>query len=142
MTGQLTRFGANRAVIAGVGLGVAATQAMYLALITALPVSPDTASLADFAANEVVDPVPGGYSRQAVDWTDPVGDPSEIENDATILFGPFQTDPPEVGFIFLTDTSIGTTGNVMAYWQLDVARDAMIDDYIRISASDLTMSVD
>ncbi len=39
MSGQLTQFGANRAVQAGVGKTQTATAGMYLALATALPAS-------------------------------------------------------------------------------------------------------
>lgn len=136
---ELTQYGANRAVQAGVGQAVSATSGMYIALGTALPSSPDTASLADFAAHEITT---GGYSRQAVSWTSPSGDPSEIENDAAIEFGPFTADPPAVQYAFLTDTSSGTTGNVMAYWTLDAAVDAASGDTLRFAAGDLKISVD
>lgn len=139
MSGQLTQFGANRAMKAGVGENVTATAGMYLALITALPAGPDTATLADFAANELTE---SGYSRQAIGWTAPSGDPSTIANDAEIVFGPFNADPAEVGYIFLVDTSIGTSGNVMAYWTVDTPRDASVGDSIRIAVGDLTISVD
>jgi len=139
MSGQLTQFGANRAVAAGVGQSQAATWAMYLALITALPAGPDTATLEDFNDNEITT---AGYSRQEVGWTSPAGDPSEIENDAEIVFGPFTADPPPVQYLFLTNTSIGTSGSVMAYWTADAEQDAGDGDSIRIGAGDLTMSVD
>jgi hypothetical protein len=139
MSGELTQFGANRAVVAGVGKAVSATAAMYVALATALPAGPDTATLASFVANEITT---GGYSRQVVGWGSPSGDPSEVANDDIILFGAFSGNPPEVGYAFLTDTSIGDSGNVMAYWTLDTARDAAIGDYIRFATGELTMSVD
>lgn len=139
MTGQLTQFGANRAVQAGLGLGVSATAAMYIALATAEPGTPDTATLADFAGNEIST---AGYSRQAVDWDGPTGDPSEMANDDVILFGEFTADPPEVTHCFLTDTSTGTTGNVLAYWALDTARNASSGDYLRFATGELTLSVD
>jgi hypothetical protein len=139
MSGELTQFGANRAVVAGVGKAQAATSAMYVALATALPAGPDTATLASFVANEITT---GGYSRQVVDWTSPTGDPSKVANDDIILFGEFSADPPEVGYAFLTDTSIGDLGNVMAYWTLDTPRDAATGDYIRFASGELTMSVD
>jgi hypothetical protein len=112
---------------------------MYIALATALPTSPDTASLADFAANELTT---GGYSRQAVTWSSPSGDPSQISNSAAIEFGPFTADPPQVTHCFLCDTSTGTSGNVLAYWTLDTPRDASTNDYLRFAAGALTISVD
>lgn len=139
MSGQLTQFGANRAVQAGVGQNVTATAAMYLALITALPAGPDTATLGDFAANEIVT---AGYSRQEVSWSSPSGDPSAIENAVEVVFGPFTANPPSVQYLFLTDTSIGISGNVMAYWTADAPQDAGDGDSIRIAAGDLTISVD
>lgn len=139
MAGELTQYGANRAVTAGVGKGVSAVAAMYVALATAQPASPDTASLATFAGNELTT---AGYSRQAVDWSGPTGDPSEMANDGVLLFGEFTADPPEVTHCFLTDTSTGTTGNVLAYWTLDTPRNASSGDYLRFAVGELTMSVD
>ena len=136
---ELTQFGANRAVQAGVGEGVSAASDMYIALGTALPANPDTATLGDFAANEITT---DGYARQAVTWTDPSGDPSQIANGSAVEFGPFNDDPPSVGYAFLTDTSAGTTGNVMAYWTLGSAVDAATGDTLRFAAGDLTISVD
>jgi hypothetical protein len=139
MSGELTQFGANRAVQAGVGQDVTAAAGMYLALITALPAGPDTATLADFAANEIST---AGYSRQAVTWSAPSGDPSAIANDTEITFGPFTADPPEVGYCFLCDTSIGTSGNVLAYWTLTTPRNAGNGDTLYFGTGDLTLSVD
>lgn len=139
MSGQLTQFGANRAVAAGVGQTVTAASGMYVALATALPAGPDTATLAQFAANELTT---AGYQRQAITWDAPSGDPSNVQNAALIEFGPFSADPPSVQTIFLCDTSIGTSGNVMAYWTADDARDGVAGDTLRIAAGDLDISVD
>lgn len=139
MAGQLTQFGANRAVKAGVGETVTATAAMYLALATAEPAGPDTATLAEFAANEIST---AGYERQAVTWSAASGDPSLISNAAQLDFGPFSADPPEVTHCFLCDTSLGTSGNVMAYWTLTTARDADDGGTLYFAADDLTISVD
>ena len=139
MSGQLTQFGANRAVQAGVGKSQAATAAMYIALATAEAATPDVATLANFAANEITT---AGYSRQAVTWGSPSGDPSEIANDALIEFGPFTANPPEVTHCFLCDTSIGTSGNVMAYWELTTPRNAGDGDKLWFPIGDLKISVD
>jgi hypothetical protein len=138
MTGQLTQFGANRAVQAGLGKNVTAAAAMYIGLLTALPATPDVATLADFAANELTT---AGYGREVIDWTSPSGDPSQVANTATIEFGPFSADPPEVTHCFLCDTSIGTSGNVMAYWEFDTPRDVTTNDSLLIGDGDLTLSV-
>lgn len=140
MSGQLTQWGANRAVQAGVGQAVAASPGMYLALATALPASPDTATLADFVtAGEITT---AGYSRQGVTWSTPGGDPSEVSNGAVVTYGPYTADPPEVTHCFLCDTSIGTSGNVLAYWELTTPRDALTGDYQFFGVDDLAISVD
>ena len=139
MAGQLTQFGANRAVQAGVGVNVAATAAMYIALATAEAATPDVATLASFAANEIST---AGYSRQEVTFASPSGDPSAISNDAAITFGPYTADPPEVTHCFLCDTSIGTSGNVMAYWTLTTPRNANDGDTQFFGVGDLNISVD
>lgn len=139
MAGELTQVGANRAVQAGVGQAQAAAAGMYIALATAQPGTPDTATLADFAANEITT---AGYARQAVSWTSPSGDPSEIANNAAIEFGPFTADPPEVGYCFLCTASTGTSGDVLAYWTLDTPRNAAVNDYLRFAAGALEISVD
>lgn len=136
MTGQLTQFSHNRAVSAGVGSQIAATSAIYLALATALPLTPNTATLGDFAANELTT---DGYSRQAVTWG--AASAGVIANSGNITFGPFTADPPNVTHAFLTDTSIGTTGNVMAYWEWTTARDVDNGDSLVVGSGDLTMSV-
>lgn len=139
MAGELTQAGANRAVQAGVGQAQSAAAGMYVALATALPANPDTASLADFAANELST---SGYSRQAVTWSSPSGDPSTISNSDVIEFGPFAGDPPQVAYCFLCTTSTGTSGDVLAYWTLDAPKNAESGEKLRFSAGNLTMSVD
>jgi len=139
MSGQLTQAGADRAVQAGVGEAQSAAAGMYLALATALPGSPDTDTLATFAGNEIST---AGYSRQAVTWDAPAGDPSEISNSAVINFGTFTADPPEVTHVFLCTASSGTVGDVLAYWELDTARDANNGDSLEFGANELAISVD
>ncbi len=137
MTGQLTTFGRNRAVNAGVGNSEAATSSMHMALATALPTGPGTATLASFAAHEITT---SGYSRQPVTWAAASG--GTIANSGTVLFGQFTADPPNVGYCWECDTSIGTTGDVIAYWTLGTALDAANGDYIQFSPGDISMAVD
>lgn len=139
MSGELTQAGANRAVQAGVGQAVSAAAGMYLAMATGLPDSPDTASFADFAAKEITT---AGYQRQQVAWSNPSGDPSALSNNAIINFGTFTADPPEVTHVFLCTASTGTNGSVLAYWELDTAKDAASGDSLQFAAGALTMSVD
>ena len=139
MAGELTQAGADRAVKAGVGEAVSGAAGMYVALGTALPGTPDTATFADFAAIEITT---AGYARLAVTWTAAAGDPSAISNDAALEFGPFTADPPSVGYAFLCTAASGTAGDVLAYWTLDAARDAAVDDYLRFATNALIISVD
>lgn len=139
MTGQLSQQGANRAVMAGVGQSVSAEAGMYLGLGTAIPTDPDTADLAAWGTAEVSD---SGYSRATVSWTAPAGDPSQIETDADITFGPFNDTVGEVGWVFLTSADSGTSGDVLAYWEATTHRTPDAGDSIRINAGDLTLDVD
>ena len=137
MTGQLTTRGRNRAINAGIGNSESAESAMYLALATALPTGPGTASLASFSAHEITT---DGYSRQAVTWGAASG--GTISSAGTVLFGVFNADPPNVPYMWECDTSVGTTGNVIAYWTLGTALDAAGGDYIQFSPGDIVMAVD
>ena len=139
MAGELTRAGADRGVQAGAGEAVSAAAGMYVALGTAQPGAPDTATLQDFAADELTT---AGYERLAVTWEAPAGDPSLISNDAAREFGPFTADPPEVGYAFLCTAASGTVGDVLAYWTADTPRDAAIDDYLRFAVNALSISLD
>ncbi len=139
MSGELTQTGANRAVQAGVGQAQSAAAAMYMALATAQPAGPDVATLAAFGSMEITT---AGYARQSVTWAAPSGDPSAVSNDATITFGPFTADPPEVGYCFLCTVDSGDSGDVLAYWTLTTARDVGNGDSLHFSAGDLVLSVD
>jgi hypothetical protein len=139
MAGRLTQYGANRAVQAGLGDAVAASAAMYLALATAVPAGSVTANLAAYGSVELTT---AGYARQPVTWDPATGsDPSVMASAALVTFGPFEADPPEIGYLFLCTTSIGTVGYVMACWQFETARDPAEDDSLNIGAGDLTMGV-
>lgn len=137
MTGQFTTRGRNRAVNAGIGNSESAESALYLALATALPTGPGTASLASFNAHEITT---SGYSRQAITWG--AASSGTISNAGTVLFGVFNADPPNVGFIWQCDSSLGTTGNVVAYWTLGTALDASGGDFIQFSPGDVKIAVD
>lgn len=140
MSGELTQAGANRAVKAGVGQTVTAASGMYVALGTALPGTPDTATLADYVtAGEVTT---AGYSRQAVTWDAPTGDPSQVVNTLAVTFGAFEADPPSVGYCWLCDTSTGPSGTVLAYWTLEAARDGASGDQLQFAAGELRLAVD
>jgi hypothetical protein len=137
MTGQLTTYARNRAVNAGVGNSESAIATQYLAMATALPRGPSTATLASFAVHEIAT---AGYSRQAVTWASPSG--GTIAHSGNEIFGAFSADPPSVPYIWECDTSTGTTGNVIAYWTLDDPLDAASGDFIQFSPGYIKMAVD
>jgi hypothetical protein len=138
MAGELTNYGSNRAVAAGLGEAVDVADGQYLALATGLPALPDTATLAAYVAKELTT---AGYARVAVSWGAASG--GGIANDAAVAFGPFTADPPEATHAFLTDAASGTTGNVMAYWAITApAPDADTGQSISFAIGNLTMTVD
>ena len=139
MAGELTQKGANRAIQAGLGNAVSAAAGMYIALATAIPTNPDTDDLLTFSSAELTT---AGYSRQSVTWGTPSGDPSEIANTNVLNFGTFTADPPSVTHCFLCTAASGTTGDVLAYWQLDSPVDAGVGDALVFGVGDLKMSVD
>ncbi len=136
MAGKLTQHGHMRAVCAGVGGAINAAAAVYLALATAEPAGPGTATLAVFSANELTT---SGYARQQVTWGAP-GTAGTINNTEPLTFG-FDADPPTVTHCFICDTSTGASGTVLAYWTLATALDATASDEIRFAATDLEMVV-
>lgn len=140
MPGELTQAGANRAARAGVGQTVTAASGMYVALATALPGTPDTATLADYVTAGEVDTA--GYARQAVTWDAPAGDPSQVVNTLPLTFGAFEADPPNVVYCWLCDTSTGPNGTVLAYWTLEAARNGDSGDQLQFAAGDLRLAVD
>jgi len=139
MAGNLTEHAHKRALIAGIGGAITAAAATYIALATAEAASPGTATLAQFAANEITTT---GYQRQAISWgtATTTSGTTTIPN-ANILTYTFEDDPPEVTHIFECDTSIGTSGTVLAYWDLTSGLNAATDDHILFPAGSITMSV-
>ena len=138
MAGELTQAGNTRAVAAGVGQAQSAVSGMYVMLLTALPASPKTATLATYAAQEVTT---AGYARQAVTWGAPTGNPAVVANSADMLYGPFTADPPNVTHWALCTTSLGTGGSVLAYGDWTAARDGVSGDSLKIAAGNLTVQV-
>lgn len=132
---NITDYTKLRMGAVGVGGLAAAAAGSYLALATALPATPASATLAAFAAVELTT---AGYARQAATW---VADGLLIENAAPEVFGPFAADPPEVTHVFLCDAASGTTGNVLLYGAVDTARDVSAGDTLTIAAGDLTLAV-
>ena len=137
MPGQLSTLGANIALDAATGRATQTARTTYLALLTAAPT--DATTVATMAE---VYPGTNGYSRQAATWAAPSGDPSSTSNTATITWGPFTADPPNVTHIALVSSASGLSGDLVMYWTADVARNAANGESIQAAAGALVMTLD
>lgn len=135
MPGQLSTRGANIALDAATGRATQTARTTYLALLTAAPT--DATTLATMS--EVTT---AGYARQACAFTAPSSDPSLTSNSATITFGPFTADPPNITHCALVSAASGTTGDFIAFWTLDTARDPANGESIQCAAGALTLTLD
>jgi hypothetical protein len=138
-SGHLTNMGKYRAVAAALGDAASAVAGAYLGLLTALPASPETVTLATFNATELTT---AGYARKGVTWATSMLVAGTHGNSSDLSFGPFTANPPAVNAVFLCTAVSGTTGDVLAYWSPTFAIDATTNDTIDIAAGDLTMTVD
>lgn len=136
MAGELSQVGANYAldIVTGRNAGPGA-RTTYLALLTAAP--SDTSTLATMTELSAT-----GYSRQAVTWAAPSGDPSSTSNSGTITFGPFSTDPANITHCALVSASSGTTGDFLMHWTLTTARDPASGDSATVASGALVMTLD
>lgn len=135
MAGELSTVGANNALDGAFGRVTQTARTVYLALLTAAPT--DASTLATMA--EVTT---SGYARQTCAFTAPTGDPSSTNNSAQLTFGPFTADPPNVTHCALVSASSGTSGDFIAWWALDVAKDAATNESIQVAIGGLTMTLD
>lgn len=135
MPGEFSQRGAEIALDAWSGRAAQAQRSSYLALLTAAPA--DNAAISALAEITTA-----GYSRQAVTWGAPSGDPTVIANSAPIVFGPFSADPPNVTHVALVSSASGTTGDFLGWWALDTAKDAAVGESIQFNVGALTMSLD
>lgn len=135
MAGEFASFGAGAALDAATGRVTQSSRTTYLALLTSAP--SDTTTLGTMAEVST-----SGYSRQAVTWSAPSGDPAETHNTGAITFGPFSTDPPNVTHCALVSASSGTTGDFIAFWTLASARDGASGDSIQFATSALSLTCD
>jgi hypothetical protein len=133
MAGQPTTAGANKMLDGLSGRATQTAATTYLALCTTAPT--DSAG-----GTELTTAGTNGYSRQAVTWSAPSGDPSSTSNSGTITFGPFSADLGNVTHLQLMDASTG--GNVLFYWTADAAKDPQNGDSITIANAALTMTAD
>ena len=135
MPGEASNFGAGAALDAMTGRATQTARTTYLALLSAAPT--DSTTLAT-----MTEITTAGYSRQSVTWSAPSGDPRATSNSATVTFGPFTADPPNVTHCALVSAASGTTGDFIYYWTLDTARDGISGDSITFAAGALVAQLD
>ena len=135
MPGEASSVGAGIALDAMSGRATQSARTTYIALLTAAPT--DASTLATMSEITTA-----GYARQAITWGAPSGDPRTTSNTATITFGPFTADPPNVTHAALVSALSGTTGDLIYFWTLDVAKDAALNESIQIAAGAAVMSLD
>jgi|688.fasta_scaffold03440_29 hypothetical protein len=139
MPGQFSDAGSNKALDAVTGRATVSSATTYLALLTAAPGDTTTLSgLAEYGAT--------GYSRQAVTWASPTLNGSnvpETSNTGTVSFGPFTASATgTITHAALVTAASGTTGSVLAWWELDASRTPSTNDSVEITTGNLKLSVD
>ena len=135
MAGEASSVGAGLALDAMSGRATATARTMYLALLSAAPTDATTlATMTEIAT--------AGYARQTAAWSAPSGDPRVSSNTATITFGPFSADPPNVTHAALVSAASGTTGDFVYWWTWDVAKDAASGDSLQVAIGALVMQLD
>lgn len=139
MAGQFSDAGSNKALDAVTGRATVSSSTTYLALLTSAPSdTTDLASMPEYTAT--------GYSRQAVSWSSPALNASnvpETANSATVTFGPFTAGTSAtITHAALVDAASGTTGNILAWWDLDTSRTPSTNDSVEVTSGNLKLSVD
>lgn len=130
MPGEPSNTGAGYALDGINGRGTP-TRTMYLVLLTAAPTRSTTpATMAELVAS--------GYTRQAVAWTVPSGNPRVTSNSNAVTFGPFTADPPAVTHCALVSEQVGAGGDFVWFWSSS-SIDAIVNDTITVAVGALTM---
>ena len=139
MPGQFSDAGSNKALDAVTGRATVSSATTYLALLTSAP--GDTTSLGSMAEYTAT-----GYSRQAVSWAAPslnVSNVPETSNSATVTFGPFTAGTGDViTHAALVSAASGTSGSILAWWELDNARTPSTNDSVEVTSGNLKLAVD
>lgn len=139
MPGEFSDAGSAKALDAVTGRATVNSATTYLALLTSAP--NDTTTLSTMAEYDAT-----GYERKSVTWTTPAlnaSDVPESENAATVTFGPFTGGTgATVSHCALVDAASGTTGAILAYWELDTARTPAANDSVEIVGGNIKISVD
>lgn len=146
MPGEFSDQGAGVALKAVGGLAPwsgATTRTTYLALLTSAP--SDTSGVINTTTFSISEYGATGYARQAVTWGTPTlnGVTPEISNSAAINFGPFTAGTSaQITHAALVSALSGTTGELVAHWQLDTARTPAVNDSITIAIGAIKLTCD
>lgn len=138
MPGEASTTGANIGLDAITGRAAASARTTYLAFLTTLPT--DATTMATMA--EVTTPGTNGYTRPAVTWSAPSGDPSTSSNTNAISVGPFTSDLANIPYIGLVSAATGTAGDFLYFWTADVAKDPGVGDSVTLAIGALVARLD
>jgi hypothetical protein len=138
MPGEFSTAGAGLALDAVTGRVAAASRVTYLALLTAAPTDATTMA----TMTEVFTPGTSGYTRVAVTWGAPTGDPALTSNTNTVTVGAFTADPATITHCALVSAATGTAGVLYSHWALTTPRDPAIGDTITFAPGDLSLTLD
>ena len=129
-----TIVGAQRYLDAITGRAAAAARTTYLAALTAAPTRTTTlATMTEVAA--------AGYARQTYAPTAPTSaDPPVTALSVTDTFGPFTGDPPSIGWLALVSASSGTTGDLIGWWAVDLAKDVGVGDSVTVASGQASIA--
>ena len=94
---------------------------------------------------EIIEEDDGGYSRQVVTFTVPADNGAgamEITNDGQIQFGPWASNADSaITHAFLTDVSSGTTGNLLAWFELPESKTPSSGETLTVPVNELIFSI-
>lgn len=116
-------------------LAAAGEANVLTSLLTARYISLHTGS--PTGGNEVVG---NGYARQAATFTQSGNNPTVAANDAIIEFPAATGAWGIVNYVGIFSAAVG--GNLLAYQQLELAKDVDVDDVVRFLAGRLTVTAD
>lgn len=108
----------------------------YLALLFADPT--DAINISDL--KEITT---GGYARQSVTFSAATEeDPTSVNNNAVVSFGPFTEDMSEAaGWLALVDVASGNSGQLLYVWEVALAQQVSASQSIQIAIGKLTMNL-
>lgn len=145
MPGQFSDTGGLRALDAVTGRATVTTRPTYLALLTTAPTDAQVAGT--IAMTEYLTVGANGYTRQLVTWTTPVVDGTSTlptsSNGTSMTFGPFTGSiSGTVTHAALVTATTGTSGDLVAWWQLDASRTPATNDAITVTTAALVLNVE